>query len=118
MEGKLISQNTERAFLLTKVAAIRGSVNGRHNAGSLEYEEFGRHELGIRHWKIAAEGGAQCSLDALKTIYNADGKLPGKEFISKDELDDLYRACHEVQSEINTEERKKHCDLKDDQYKC
>ena len=118
-EGILqISKDMERAALFSKVAAIRGSVKGRQNADASEYYVFGNHELAIRHWKIAAEGGSQVSLNSLRSIYNADGKLPGKEFISKEDLDSLYRACHEAQEEVSSEERKKHWGSKDDVFKC
>ena len=82
----------------------------RHNIGWSEYYDLGNHEIAIRHWKIAAEAGYQISLDALKAIYNADGKQPGKEFISKDYLDFAHRACREAQEEVKTEERVKHGD--------
>ena len=114
----LISQDTERSASFTTVAAIRGNLVGRHNIGAIEYDEFGNHELGIRHWKIAAEGGSQPSLNALKAIYNSDGKEPGKKFISKEDLDNLYRSCHESQEEVSSEERKKHWGSKDDKWKC
>ena len=116
-DGTLISQDMKRSALFTKIAAIRGSARGRHNIGAIEYGN-GNHELGIRHWKIAAEGGSQISLNKLKAIYNADGKYPGKAFISKGDLDNLYRACHEAQMEINSEERKKHWGSEEDAWKC
>ena len=50
------------------------------------------------------------SLNELRDIYNADGKKPGKEFISKEYLDSAYRACHEAQMEVKTAEREKHSD--------
>ena len=116
-EGALISQDTERATLFDKVAAIRGSIKGRHNAGASEYKA-GNRELAIRHWKIAAEGGSQISLNKLRDIYNADGKMPGKEFISKENLDNLYRVCHEAQEEVSSEERTKHWGSEEDIFKC
>ena len=116
-EGGLITANTDRAVMFTKVAAVRGCIQGHHNLGAYECQR-GNHEAGIRHWKIAAEGGSQISLNALKTIYNTDGKMPGKEFISKDDLDNLYRACHEAQEEVSSEERMKHWGSKDDVFKC
>ena len=79
----------------------------RHNIGCFEYLS-GNHEIAIRHWKIAAEAGQQHSLIALRKIYTSDGKLPGKEFISKDSLDFAYRACHAAQMEVKSEEREKH----------
>ena len=83
----------------------------RHSIGSSEYGS-GNHEIGIRHWKIAAEAGLQKSIEALKKIYNANGKKPGKEFISNEYLDFAYRACHGAQMEEKSEEREKHSGIK------
>ena len=68
----------------------------------------GNHEIAIiRHWKIAAEAGDQPPLNVLRDIYN--GNMPGKKFISKDFLESTYyRACHEAQMEVKSEEREKH----------
>lgn len=39
----------------------------------------GDHEVGIRHWKVAAGAGCQLSLlDSIMAIYNADGKKLGR----------------------------------------
>ena len=92
-DGTSITGNADRTALFLKVAALRGDIQARHNIGFLECRS-GKHELGIRHWKIAAEGGSQVSLNQLRDIYNADGNHPGKKFISKDDLDILYRSCH------------------------
>ena len=34
--------------------------------------------------------------------------MPGKEFISKEEMDTVYRSGHDAQMEVKTEEREKH----------
>jgi len=102
-----ISKDMERKDLFQIVSALRGCVIARHNMGKSEYDS-GNHEIGIRHWKIAAEAGSQPSLDVLKNIYNADGKFFRKEFISKECMDSLYRVCHDAQEEVKSEERKKH----------
>jgi hypothetical protein len=81
----------------------------RNNIGCTEYNS-GNHEIGIRHFKIAAEAGYQDSLNALRGIYN--GNRPGKEFISKDFLESTYRSCHEAQMEVASEEREKHSSTK------
>ena len=107
-EGNILPIDKERAALFERVGALRGSVVARYNIGVSEYHTFGNHEIGIRHWKIAAEAGSQRSLDELKGIYNADGKMPGKEFISKEEMDTVYRSGHDAQMEVKTEEREKH----------
>ena len=115
--GNGLAVDEERAALFWKIGALRGEICARHNIGFYEYDFFGHHEIGIRHWKIAAEGGSQPSLDALKSIYNADGKMPGKEFISEECMDSLYRVCHDAQMEVKTEEREKHCNDADN-MKC
>ena len=107
--GLAVAVNKERAVLFERVGALRGDVCARHNIGCTEYDTFGNHEIAIRHWKIAAEGGSQPSLNNLKQIYNADGKVPGKQFITKEDLDFIYRACYGAQMEVKSEEREKHC---------
>ena len=107
-EGNRVAVDKERAALFFRVGALRGDICARHNIGIAEYHTFGNHEIAVRHWKIAAEAGDQDSLIALRKIYNADGKAPGKEFISKDYLESTYRACHDAQMEVASEEREKH----------
>ena len=106
-EGNGLAVDKKRAALFWRVGALRGCIVARHNIGCSNYE-LGNHEIAIRHWKIAAEAGYQPSLDQLKKIYNADGKMPGKEFISKDYLESIYRAGHDAQMEVKSEEREKH----------
>ena len=107
-KGDGVAVDKKRAALFDRVGALRGDIAARHNIGGFEYES-GNHEIGIRHWKIAAEAGMQASIDMLKKIYNADGKMPGKQFISKDYLDFAYRSGHDAQEEVKSEEREKHC---------
>ena len=107
-EGNGVAVDKERAALFDRAGALRGDICARHNVGYSEYFDFGNHEIGIRHWKISAEGGDQDSLDALKKIYNADGKMAGKEFISEECMDSLYRVCRASQEEVKSEEREKH----------
>ena len=107
-EGSGVSVHKERSALFERVGALRGDILARYNIGCIEYHDLGNHEIAIRHWKISAEAGYQRSLNALRNIFNADGKRPGKEFISKEYLDFAYRACHDSQMEVKTEEREKH----------
>lgn len=117
LEGNGVSVDKERVALFIRVGALRGNIIGRHNIGCSEYFDLGNYEIGIRHWKIAAEAGSQPSVDALKKIYsNADGKFPGKEFIRKEDMDSIYRVCHDAQEEFKSEEREKHCT--NDRLKC
>ena len=115
-KGNGVAVDKERAALFMKVGALRGNIVARYNIGCSEYDS-GNYEIAIRHWKIAAEAGFQPSLNKLKKIYNADGKHPGKEFISKECMDSLYRVCHDAQEEVKSDEREKHRRV-DDKYKC
>ena len=108
-DGNGVTVDKEKAALFERIGALRGDIKARHNIGVTEYNNHGgNHEIAVRHWKIAAEAGHQKSLDALKAIYNADGKVPGKEFISNEYLESTYRACHAAQMEVKSEEREKH----------
>ena len=103
--------------MFERVGALRGCAISRYIIGYAEYE-LGNYEIAIRHWKIAAEAGYQPSLNALRKIYNADGKHPGKEFISTEYLESTYRACHEAQMEVKSEEREKYRSPKGSKFKC
>ena len=116
--GSTLSNDGESSAFFFKVGAIRGNISSRYSFGHLTYRA-GLHEEGIRHWKIAAEAGFQPALDRLKKIFLADGQEPGKEFITKEYLDRTFRICHAAQKEVESEERKKHCDLENyDDYRC
>ena len=101
----ILPMNKKRSVLFARLGALRGDLWGRYNIGIAE-DEDGNHEIAIRHWKIAAECGNQLSLDHLKDIFNTGG--PGKEFISKGDMDKIYRLCHEAQEEVRSEEREKY----------
>lgn len=106
-KGMGVPVDKSKAALFYKIGALRGHIISRWCVAMAEYDH-GNHEVGIRHFKIAAEAGMQPALDELKKIFSANGKLPGKEFISKEELDTIYRMCHEAQEDIKSEEREKH----------
>ena len=103
-DGISISKDTEKAAFFYRAGAFRGCISSRDDIGSHEYEER-NVETAIRHWKISAEAGNQQSLDRLKTIFN--GNLVGKDFISKEYMDNVYRACHEAQKNVKSESREK-----------
>ena len=105
--GTGVPKCDKRAAFFFQIGALRGESTFRHNLGSYEYEE-GNYEIAIRHWKIAAEAGMQPALNSLKGIFNAAGEEPGKEFISKEGLDRIYRACHVAQEKLKSEGRERH----------
>ena len=98
-----------KASLFYRVGALRGCINSHACAGNTEYFFLGNHEVGIRYWKIAAEAGDQQSLNCLRMIYGGKPVAPGSEFIAKDELERLYRDCHEAQESVKSEERQTYC---------
>ena len=112
MFGMSLPIDRERARLFFQVGALRGGILSREYIGRIEYSS-GNYELGMRHWKIAAEAGSQASLDRLKEVYNNGDKEPGNAFIMKDDLDRIYRTCHKAQEEVKSEEREKHYAEKD-----
>ena len=98
-----IPLDERRSRLILTIGAIRGDLTCRQRVGLIEYEAE-NHEVGIRHWKIAAEGGCQRSLTVLRDIY--EGKLEfGKEFISKEYLSRVYLICHAAQMKVKSEMR-------------
>ena len=115
-KGNGVSVNKERATLFDRIGALRGDIVARHNIGNLEFKSDNL-EVAIRHWKIAAEAGMQASIDMLKKIYNVNVKIPGKQVISKECMNSLYRVCHDAQEEVKSEEREKHC-RQLDEFKC
>ena len=116
-DGDGVSQDTEKELFFLRIAALRGEIISHHNLGCLEYD-LRNYDIAIRHWKVAAEAGSQHSLNQLKRIYNANGKKPGREFISKDYLDWVYRECHEAQREVRTENREKYCTKASKIFRC
>ena len=107
-DGTVISQDFRKGALMEGVGAVRGLAAARHNVGCTEYRNIGNHEIGIRHFKIAAKAGFQPSLNILRNIYNNSDGMPGKEFICKSELAEIYRLCHQAQEKVHSAERQKH----------
>ena len=105
--ARVTAADTEKATLFCRAAAVRGSVLAHDCIGRNEYG-IGNYETGIRHWIFAAEHGKQSSVNMLRSIYNADGKIPGKEFIPKEYMDKVYRASYAAQEEVYSEAREKY----------
>ena len=96
-KGRGVSRDRERELLFCTVGALRGCIGARHKIGLSEYES-GNYEIGIRHWKIAAEAGMQPSIDILKKIYNSGNQNVKEKILewksqpsrSIDDLQKLY----------------------------
>ena len=106
-KGLVIAADDDKCILFYRAAALRGDLIAHHKIGCLEYDSE-NYELGIRHWKFAAEHGNQLSVNSLRNIYNATEKMPGKEFISKECMDKVYRASFAAQEEVYSEAREKY----------
>ena len=116
--GSAAFVNVERSNAFYLFGAMRGDVISRHIFGSVAYNA-GCYEQGICHWKIAAEAGFQPALDRLKEIFLANGRVPGKDFVTKKYLDEAFWICHQAQKEVESDERKKHCDVEEyDDIRC
>ena len=102
-------------YLFLRMGALRGDIVARHNIGQVEYDK-GNYELSVRHWKIAAEAGSQPSLNELRSIFT--GKMSGREFLSKEYMDKVYRLCYAAQVAVWSEERAKHYDENMRVWKC
>lgn len=102
-------------YLFLRMGALRGDIVARHNIGQVEYDK-GNYELSVRHWKIAAEAGSQPSLNELRSIFT--GKTSGREFLSKEYMDKVYRLCYAAQVAVWSEERAKHYDENMRVWKC
>lgn len=88
-----LPQSKEREDLFIRIATARGDLEARYLLGMHEYKDLGNHEVGIRHLKIAAEAGKEDAFNALKRLVDTDRPLPGKTFITKDELDKICKAA-------------------------
>lgn len=84
-------RSKEREDLFTRIATARGDLAARYLLGMHEYKDLENHEVGIRHWKIAAEAGDEDAFNALKRLVDADRPVPGRELITKDELKKFVR---------------------------
>ena len=93
----------ERHDLFIRVATARGDLAARHILGMHEYKDLGNHEVGIRHWKIAAEAGDEDAFNALKRLVDTDRPLSGRELITKVELDEIRQVAGFKKEELATE---------------
>ena len=85
-------RSIERQLFFDRVATARGDISARFVLGKHEYDDLGNHEVEVRHWKIAAEAGLEGAFNALRRLVDTDRPLPGKAFITKDELDKICKA--------------------------
>ena len=94
-----VKKDMRKARVYYERAARRGSLAGRVSLGQMEMEND-NHDLAIRHWKIAAEGGHPMGMEVVwRNFYG--GKF------SKAELEEILRKHQHAIDERNSEDRKR-----------
>ena len=96
--GAKIDTGKSREFF--ERAAKRGNFPARISLGQMEIEN-NNHDLAIRHWQLAAEGGVPLGMKLVwRNFYR--GKL------SKGELENTLRAHHNAIEERKSEDRERY----------
>ena len=94
-----IEKDLRKACELYKKAAKGGNLLSRFNLGSVEFKD-NNHDLAIRHWRLAAEGGDQPAMKYLWGYFY-------KGILSKPVLEETLRAHQDSVDERNSEDRER-----------
>jgi len=97
-QGMGVEVDKNKAKYYYELAAMNGSIKARHNLGCIEVRDGNDHRA-YRYYMIAAKGGHEKSLAAVKMGFK-------KGLVTK-EYANVLRAYHERQKEIKSEERDK-----------
>jgi len=101
LKGELgLVKDEEKSRLYFEDATKKGDVVSRYNLGVLEEEDH-KHDLAIKHFKLAAAAGFE---QAMKELW----KYFPSEKLTKAELEETLRAHKEACDEMNSEEREKY----------
>ena len=95
-----VIEDKEKARIYLEDAAKKGDVVSRGLLGALK-EDHQRHDLAIRHYKLAASAGDE---DSVKRLW----KYFSLEKLDKAELEETLRAHKEACDEMNSEERERY----------
>ena len=87
----------KKARYYHELAAMEGDPFSRHSLGSLE-AKAGNVNRAVKHWMIAAGGGFDESLKAIRSCY-----MEG--LVTKDDFAKALRAHKEAQDEVSTDQR-------------
>ena len=85
-----------RAFL--EIACKKGDVHFRESLAKWGEDKYGRTEIAIKHWKLAASAGSQKSLDELMKKYR-------EGLLKKDELTQVLRDFKTSSDSMKSHER-------------
>ena len=97
--GRGVEVDNKKALHYYELASMGGYVNARFNLGGREVRDGNDHR-GIKHLILAARGGHEKSLAAVKMGFT-------NGYLTKDEYANVLRAYHERQKEMKSDERDK-----------
>jgi len=98
-EGRGVEVNMKKAKYYWELAAMNGSVNARHNLGSVEGES-GNYQRALKHMMISARAGHEGSLGAVKVCFL-------NRMITKDRYENVLRAYQQRRDELKSDARDK-----------
>ena len=98
-EGRGVEVNMKKAKYYWELAAMNGSVNARHNLGSVEGES-GNYQRALKHMMISATAGHEGSLGAVKVCFQ-------NGMITKDGYENVLRAYQQRKDEMKSDARDK-----------
>jgi len=102
-EGRGVEVNMKKAKYYWELAAMNGSINARHNLGSVEGES-GNYQRALKHMMISATAGHEGSVGAVKVCFQ-------NGMITKDGYENVLRAYQQRKDEMKSDERDKARDI-------
>lgn len=95
----VVLQPIGKAFC--EVAAKKGSLLHREYLAKFGEAKYGRIDVAIKHWKVAASAGRQKSLDELMKVYRNGG-------LKKEELTRVLREFQAAKDAVKSPDRDEH----------
>ena len=98
-KGRGVEVNMKKAKYYWELAAMNGSIHGRHNLGSVEGES-GNYQRASKHMMISATAGHEGSLGAVKVCFQ-------NGMITKDGYENVLRTYQQRKDEMKSDARDK-----------
>ena len=95
--GDGVERDTKKGKYYWELAAMGGSVFGRHSIGVVEYNA-GNFDRAVKHYMVSAAAGHDESLKAIRDAYT-DGH------VTRDEFEKALRAHKETKDEMRSDQR-------------
>ena len=97
--GDGVEIDKKKAKHYWELAALNGSIQGRHNLGAAEYNA-GNNQQAMKHFIISARAGDKLSLDTVKRGYTHG-------HVTKDQYANALREYQTIQDEMKSDVRDK-----------